>query len=65
MTIPALDYRKIPVFIPSNKGANRGVKFGNLNQKLQKDYTVVDITRNDYDRIKVGSFKVTIRLKSE
>ncbi|RUO86521.1 cytoskeletal motor fibril protein Fib [Spiroplasma endosymbiont of Megaselia nigra] len=65
MTIPALDYRKIPVFIPSNKRVNRGVKFGTLNKKLQRDYTVVDITRNDYDPIKVGSFKVTIRLKSE
>ncbi|WP_374696521.1 cytoskeletal motor fibril protein Fib [Spiroplasma endosymbiont of Polydrusus formosus] len=65
MTIPALDYRKIPMFIPSNKGTNIGVKFGTLKQKYQRDYTVVDIMRNDYDPIKVGSFKVTIRLKNE
>ncbi|WP_342252359.1 cytoskeletal motor fibril protein Fib [Spiroplasma endosymbiont of Amphibalanus improvisus] len=64
-TVPALDHKKIPIFIPTGKGTNRNVKFGNVNQKYQKDFTVVDITRNDYNPIKVGSFKVKIGLQKE
>lgn len=65
MTVPGLYYKRLPIFIQSNKGSGRGVKFGSVNKKLLKDYTVVDITRNDYDPQKVGSFKVTVKLQPD
>ncbi|AXK51118.1 fibril protein [Spiroplasma alleghenense] len=63
--IPAIGNRKIPVFIETAKKANQPIKFLGYSESNQQKYTVVDISRNDYDPIKVGSFKVTIRLKTE
>ncbi|AHB36259.1 cytoskeletal motor fibril protein Fib [Spiroplasma apis] len=63
--VPAMGAIKIPVFIETKSKANQPVVFGGFSAKDQKDFTVVDITRNDYDPLKVGSFKVTIRLKTK
>ncbi|AGR41052.1 cytoskeletal motor fibril protein Fib [Spiroplasma taiwanense] len=63
--IPAIGASKLPVFIQTKSKANTPIVFGGYSAKEQKTYTVVDITRNDYDPLKVGSFKVTIRLKNE
>ncbi|WP_338970753.1 cytoskeletal motor fibril protein Fib [Spiroplasma endosymbiont of Labia minor] len=65
LKIPALQNRKIPVFIETKSGSNKNIIFANYKKSWQDTYTVVDITRNDYDPIKVGSFKVTVRLKNE
>lgn len=62
--IPAMGAAKLPVLIQTKNKANQQVVFGGYSAKNQKTYTVVDITRNDYDPLKVGSFKVTIRLKN-
>jgi len=63
--VPAMGTIKIPVFIETKSKANQPIVFGGFSAKDQKDFTVVDITRNDYDPLKVGSFKVTIRLKTK
>jgi nucleoside phosphorylase len=65
LKIPAVGNQKIPVFIETANKANTTIKFAGFNKKQDNDFTVVDITRNDYDPLKVGSFKVTIRLKNE
>ncbi|AUM62594.1 cytoskeletal motor fibril protein Fib [Spiroplasma monobiae] len=62
--IPAMGAAKLPVFVQTKSRANQPIVFGGYSAKNQKTYTVVDITRNDYDPLKVGSFKVTIRLKN-
>ncbi|ARU91655.1 fibril protein [Spiroplasma clarkii] len=62
--IPAIGATKLPIFITTKSKANQPIVFSGYSQADQKKYTVVDITRNDNDPIKVGSFKVTIRLKS-
>ncbi|WP_381415098.1 cytoskeletal motor fibril protein Fib [Spiroplasma endosymbiont of Anurida maritima] len=63
LTVPALDDKKIPIMIKSLDGANRGVSFGKPKASNAEKFTVVDIKRTDYDPVKVGSFKVTVRLK--
>ncbi|ALD66283.1 cytoskeletal motor fibril protein Fib [Spiroplasma cantharicola] len=62
--VPAEGVAKLPVIITTKSKANQAVVFEGYSSKDQKTYTVVDITRNDYDPLKVGSFKVTVRLKN-
>ncbi|ASP28120.1 fibril protein [Spiroplasma corruscae] len=63
--IPAMGAAKLPVYLTTKSKVNTPIVFGGYSEKDQKVYTVVDITRNDYDPLKVGSFKVTIRLKND
>lgn len=61
--IPAVEQSKLPLFLTTSSKVNSNIVFGGYSEKEQKIFTVVDITRNDYDPLKVGSFKVTVRLK--
>ncbi|QBQ07635.1 adenosylhomocysteine nucleosidase [Spiroplasma gladiatoris] len=63
--IPAIGSGKLPIFMTTKNKVNTPIVFGGFNEKDQNVFTVVDITRNDYDPLKVGSFKVTVRLKTE
>ncbi|KAF5273342.1 hypothetical protein FQR65_LT17174 [Abscondita terminalis] len=49
------------MFVNTTNKVNSAIKF-DFNKGLQEKFTVVDITRNDYDPLKVGSFKVTFFL---
>lgn len=62
--IPTVNSSKLPIFVQTKTKANQPIVFAGYSAKDQKTYTVVDITRNDYDPLKVGSFKVTVRLKN-
>lgn len=62
--LPAIGSAKLPFFVATKSKANQPIVFSGYSSGDQAKYTVVDITRNDYDPIKVGSFKVTIRLKN-
>ncbi|WP_342268528.1 cytoskeletal motor fibril protein Fib [Spiroplasma endosymbiont of Aspidapion aeneum] len=63
--IPALRNKRISMWIESKNKINSNINFGTWNKGFANKYTVVDIMRTDYDPIKVGSFKVTVRLKPE
>gem|GEM_PF-5818146 len=65
LKVPALGFNKLPLFIKSKSKVNKPIVFNNYSESFQRKYSVVDITRNDNDPIKVGSFKVTVRLKAE
>ncbi|QGS51877.1 cytoskeletal motor fibril protein Fib [Spiroplasma tabanidicola] len=63
--IPAVGSARLPIFLTTKNKVNTPIVFGGYSEKDQNVFTVVDITRNDYDPLKVGSFKVTVRLKTE
>lgn len=65
LKVPALGFNKLPLFIKSKSKVNKPIMFNGYSESFQRKFSVVDITRNDNDPIKVGSFKVTVRLKAE
>ncbi len=65
VNVPASFNHKIQIFIKSDTQQNRNINFGKVNSTMQKEYTIVDNARDDYDIQKVGTFKVSIKLKNK
>ena len=65
INFPALFNKKIQLFFSSEVSIGKIINFGKVNSTMQNEYTVVDNAKYEKDINKVGSFKTSIKLKSE